>query len=223
MGILCTQNFYWEYLLYQLVNKPSEWGGAAPHPDDYTPDSPPSTPPCTPTSPPQRPHTNTYSPSNPPPSPPPSLPMPPRQPPPPPRQSYRNEWNYNPDGVGRNRIYSFGILKLNNTATEREIKLQYRRLAIIYHPNKYNGTKNPTTKTESQEHFKLINNAYEYLRTFYKFRITYVCRSHRLYILSNRDYYYYYYIQILIFLECTCMYYFFNLAGLIHNFSPLKI
>ena len=108
----------------------------------------------------------------------PSLPMPPRQPQPPPRQSYRNEWNYNPDGVGRNRIDSFGIL---------QIKVQYRRLERIYHPDKYDGRANPTTKKESKEHFKLINNTYEFLRTFQKFRITYVCRSHRLYILSNRD------------------------------------
>ena len=101
--------------------------------------------------------TNTYSPSNPPPSPQPSLPMPPRQPQPPPRQSYRNEWNYNPDGVGRNRIDSFGIL---------QIKVQYRRLERIYHPDKYDGRANPTTKMESKEHLKLINNAYKYLRTF---------------------------------------------------------
>ena len=71
-----------------------------------------------------------------------------------------------PDGVGKNRIDSFGILQLNNTATEREIKVQYRRLARIYHPDKYDSSTNPTTKTESQEHFKLINNAYEFLRTF---------------------------------------------------------
>ena len=126
----------------------------------------PMTPPHAPKSPPQRPHTNMYSPSNSPPSPPPSLLTPPRQPPPPPPQSNRSEWNYNPDRVGRNRIDSFGILQLNNTATEREIQVQYIRLERIYHPDKYDGSTNPMTKTESQEHFKLINNAYEYLRTF---------------------------------------------------------
>ena len=124
---------------------------------------------------------------------PPSFPTPPRQPPPTPRQSNRNEWNYNPDGVGRNIIDSFVILQLNYTATKREIKIQYRRLARIYHHDKYDGSTNLTTKMESQEHFKLINNTYEFLRTFQKFRITYVCRSHRLYIMSHRDYYYYYY------------------------------
>ena len=49
-----------------------------------------------------------------------------------------------PDGVGKNRIDSFGILQLNNAATEREIKVQYRRLARIYHPDKYDSSTNPT-------------------------------------------------------------------------------
>ena len=105
--------------------------------------------PRTPTSPPQRPHTNTYSPSNSHPSPLPLYPIPPSQPPPTPHQSNRNEWNYNPDGVRRKRIDYFGILQLNNNATKREIKVQYRQLARIYHPDKYDGSTNPTTKIES--------------------------------------------------------------------------
>ena len=110
---------YWDSLLSQLKNKPSEWDGATPHPDDYTHPLHPSTPPCALTSPPQRQHNNTYSLSNSRRSPPPLLPTPPRKPPPPPCQSNRSEWNYNPDGVGRNIIDSFGILQLSNTDTER--------------------------------------------------------------------------------------------------------
>ena len=37
-----------------------------------------------------------------------------------------SEWDYNPDGVGRNRRDSFGILQLSHAATEKEIKVQYR-------------------------------------------------------------------------------------------------
>ena len=45
------------------------------------------------------------------------------------------------------------------------MKVHYRRLAQIYHPDKYDPTKNEMSKFEAQEHFKLINNAYEYLCT----------------------------------------------------------
>ena len=161
-----SKKSYWDYLLSQFGNKPLEWTEAAPiqmitlHPRPLL--HPPAH---------QHHHHNAHAPthicqSNSHPSPPPSLPTPPRQPPQTPRQLNRNEWNYNPDVVGRNRIDYFGILQLNNTATKREIKVQYRRLARIYHPDKYDRSTNPTTKTESQEHFKLINNAYKFLRNF---------------------------------------------------------
>ena len=67
-------------------------------------------------------------------------------------------------GVGRTRVDSFGIFDLTYSATERAIKVRYRQLARIYHPDKYDGSTNSMSKMESQEHFKLINNAYEYLR-----------------------------------------------------------
>ena len=75
--------------------------------------------------------------------------------------------NYDPEKVGQNRKDSLGILNLpiSTAATEREIKVQYRCLARIYHPDKYDPTTNKMSKSEAQEHFKLINNAYEYLRT----------------------------------------------------------
>ena len=50
-----------------------------------------------------------------------------------------------------------------HSSTEREIKVQYRRLARIYHPDKYDGATNAMAKEQAQEHFKLINNAYEFL------------------------------------------------------------
>ena len=48
---------------------------------------------------------------------------------------------------------------------EREIKVQYQRLARFYHPDKYDPTTNKMSKSEAQVHFKLINNVYKYLRT----------------------------------------------------------
>ena len=70
-------------------------------------------------------------------------------------------------GVGRNRKDSFGILELLLTATEREMKVQYRRLARIYHLDRYelalNEVSSRMTMLEAQQHFQMINNAYEYV------------------------------------------------------------
>ena len=35
----------------------------------------------------------------------------------------------------------------------------------MFHPDKYDSTTNEMPKFEAQEHFKLLNNAYEFLRT----------------------------------------------------------
>ena len=45
-----------------------------------------------------------------------------------------------------------GILNLlvSSAATEREIKVKYRRLARIYHPDKYDPTTNKMSKIEAQ-------------------------------------------------------------------------
>ena len=84
-----------------------------------------------------------------------------------PRRTQSESQNYDPRKVGQNRKDSLGILNLpiSTATTEREIKVQYLRLAIIYHPGKYDPTTKKMSKSEAQEHFKLINNAYEYLCT----------------------------------------------------------
>ena len=56
-------------------------------------------------------------------------------------------------------------IPVSAAATEREIKVQYRRLTIIYYPEKYDKKTNEMSMFEAQEHFKLINNTYEYFRT----------------------------------------------------------
>lgn len=49
-------------------------------------------------------------------------------------------------------------LGVKPTATEKEIKKAYRKMAMKYHPDK-----NPTNKEESEKKIKLINEAYEVL------------------------------------------------------------
>ena len=87
-----------------------------------------------------------------------------RRPPPPPGRAglsasgnsrfgnYGNSGNYKYDvnRVGHTKIDSLGTLELPFAATEREIKVQYKRLARIYHPDTYNPTTNPMIQFEAQ-------------------------------------------------------------------------
>ena len=60
-------------------------------------------------------------------------------------------------------------MNLSLAATEREIKIMYIRLARKYHPDKYDMSSNEVSEEmtwlEAQQHFQMISNAYEYLRT----------------------------------------------------------
>lgn len=51
----------------------------------------------------------------------------------------------------------YKILEVNPDATFEEIKKSYRRLALIYHPDRNQGNK------DAEEHFKEINEAYDVL------------------------------------------------------------
>ena len=122
-------------------------------------------PPRHPTTPPRRrrrqrpPPISTPPPHASPPSPAPTPVTPPtRRTPPPPRVDLAN--------VGRTRHDSLIFLELPFSATEREVKVRYRKLARIYHPDKHEANKHVTglTPVEAEDHFKLINNAHEYLR-----------------------------------------------------------
>ena len=52
----------------------------------------------------------------------------------------------------------FGILGVSRDASEEEIKKSYRKIAMLYHPDRNPGNK------EAEEKFKLASEAYEVLR-----------------------------------------------------------
>ena len=70
-----------------------------------------------------------------------------------PRWNQSDKRNYDPEKVGYTKRDSLGILDMpiSTAATEREIKVQYIRLAIIYHPDKYDPTANEMLMFEAQE------------------------------------------------------------------------
>uniref|UniRef100_A0A7N1A6H8 J domain-containing protein n=1 Tax=Kalanchoe fedtschenkoi TaxID=63787 RepID=A0A7N1A6H8_KALFE len=52
----------------------------------------------------------------------------------------------------------YNILKVNRNASEDDLRKSYRRLAMIWHPDK-----NPTRKSEAEAKFKQISEAYDVL------------------------------------------------------------
>jgi hypothetical protein len=58
------------------------------------------------------------------------------------------------------------LLGVDIDSTQAEIKRQYKRNALKYHPDKYRGAENHDdgmTKEESEEHFKKLSSAYDHL------------------------------------------------------------
>ena len=97
---------------------------------------------------------------------PPPIPSPPRRRPPPPPPSPRRSQprtEYDPEMVGRSLEHSFKALGLGLGATETEVKIAYRALARIYHPDKHDPVRTGMTQVEASDYFKLINNAQSYL------------------------------------------------------------
>ena len=96
----------------------------------------------------------------------PPIPSPPRRrppPTPPPPQHNQTGTDYDPTMVGHSLAHSFKALGLGLGATETEVKVAYRALARIYHPDKHNPMRTGMTHAEASEYFKLINNAQAYL------------------------------------------------------------
>ena len=86
-------------------------------------------------------------------------------PPPPPPSPRRSQprTDYDPEMVGRSLEHSFKALGLGLGATETEVKVAYRALARIYHPDKHDPMQTGMTQAEASEYFKIINNAQAYL------------------------------------------------------------
>ena len=96
---------------------------------------------------------------------------PPRSPPrrsrvPPPRRnnSEMPDRDWIPENIGNVMYDSFKILGLSLGASERELKIQYRRLSRTYHPDSHNPTETGLSHEEAVQMFQHINNANSYLR-----------------------------------------------------------
>ena len=83
--------------------------------------------------------------------------------PPSPRQQDHTRTDYDPELVGRSLDHSFKALGLGLGATETEVKVQYRALARIYHPDKHDPTRTGMTHKAAADYFTLINNVHTYL------------------------------------------------------------
>ena len=59
---------------------------------------------------------------------------------------------------------SLKVLGLGFGASETEVKVQYRALSRIWHPDKHDPARTGKTAKEAEEFFKLINNAHAHLR-----------------------------------------------------------
>ena len=86
--------------------------------------------------------------------------------PPPRRESAHTnaDRDYIAENVGRTLYDSLKVLGLTLSATEREVKVQYRTLSRIYHPDVHNPARTGLTHEAAADFFKLINNANAYLR-----------------------------------------------------------
>ena len=83
---------------------------------------------------------------------------PPRRPPSPPRRRQRNNHTENPQV--RN---AFAVLGLEIPASERDVRIRFRQLSRIYHPDKHNPSQTGMSNADAVEHFQNLNNAQELL------------------------------------------------------------
>jgi len=100
---------------------------------------------------------------------PPPVPSPPRRRPPPPSPPHHQpagtdqaQQDYDPEMAGRSLSDLFKVLGLGLGATETEVKVQYRALPHIYHPDHHGPMRTGLTNKASVDFFKLINNVQAY-------------------------------------------------------------
>ena len=90
-------------------------------------------------------------------------PPPPQRPSSPPPHYHQHRGDFDPLLVGYSLEHSFKVLGLGLDATETEVKVQYRALARIYHPERHNSAQTGLTHLEASQYFQLISNANSYL------------------------------------------------------------
>ena len=85
----------------------------------------------------------------------------------PPRQRRSRNNNPPPSANPNSEILeAYQTLSLEHNATSREVKIKFRQLSRIYHPDKHNPTNTGMSNVEAQEFFQKINNAQELLTNF---------------------------------------------------------
>ncbi len=60
------------------------------------------------------------------------------------------------------------LLGLKPGASQEEVNQAYRDLAIVWHPDRF--TNNLRLQRKAEEKLKEINAAYEYIRSFYRWK-----------------------------------------------------
>ncbi len=60
------------------------------------------------------------------------------------------------------------ILGLNQGASKGQLEQAYRDLASVWHPDRF--TNNPRLQQKAERKLKEINAAYEYIRSFYRWK-----------------------------------------------------
>ena len=76
----------------------------------------------------------------------------------------------NPEGVGHFLVDALACMGLEMSATEREVRIKFRQLSRIYHPDKHRvnvetgvSDKTGLTAQQAQEKFQELNNAQAHL------------------------------------------------------------
>lgn len=69
----------------------------------------------------------------------------------------------------------YQVLELNTGASWEEVKQAYRELALVWHPDRFSD--NPKLQCKAQEKLKIINQAYEMLKAYYRQRAASASKS----------------------------------------------
>ena len=84
-------------------------------------------------------------------------------PPSPPRQRRRRNNTTPPNPQNNEILEAYQILELERNVTGREVKIKFRQLSRIYHPDKHQPEKTGMSNDEAKELFQKFNNAQEIL------------------------------------------------------------